>query len=33
MDFFFDEKYKFLTYNIDTGKYFKNFDNVILDEE
>lgn len=31
--FFFDEKYKFLMYNVEHGKYFKNFDKVEFDDE
>lgn len=33
MEFFFDEKYKFITYNLDTGRYYKNFDPVIIEED
>ena len=33
MEFFFDEKYKFLTYNLESGKYYKNFDRVTIEEE
>lgn len=33
MEFFFDQRYNFLTYNLDSGKYYKNFDGVTIEEE
>lgn len=30
MNFFFDEKYNFMMINLDSGKYYKNFDSVII---
>lgn len=32
MNFFFDEKFNFMMFNLDTGKYYKNFDPVIVHE-
>jgi hypothetical protein len=33
MNFFFDERFNFMMVNLDTGKYFKNFDPVELHED
>lgn len=32
-EFFYDEKFNFMMVNLDTGKYFKNFDSVIFHED